>query len=98
MNNERLMKILLSPVVSEKSAMAADANRQYAFKVVPDATKREIGAAVEKLFEVEVDRVQVVNVKGKRKRTGMRQGKRKDWRKAYVRLKEGHDIDFAGGA
>jgi len=98
MNNERIMKVLLSPVVSEKSALAADANRQYAFKVVPDATKREIEAAVEKLFEVEVERVQVVNVKGKRKRTGMRHGKRKDWRKAYVRLKEGHDIDFAGGA
>lgn len=98
MNSERLMKVLLSPVVSEKSAKAADADRQYVFKVVPDATKREIGRAVEKLFEVEVERVQVVNVKGKRKRTSMRQGKRKDWRKAYVRLKEGHDIDFADGA
>ena len=59
MNNERLMKVLQGLVVSEKSAMAADANRQYVFKVVPDATKREIGRAVEKLFEVEVERVQV---------------------------------------
>ena len=98
MNQERLRKILLSPVVSEKSAMAADANRQFAFKVVPDATKRDIGLAVEKMFDVEVDSVRVINMKGKRKRFGAVQGKRKDWRKAYVRLKEGHDIDFTGGA
>jgi len=65
---------------------------------VPDATKREIGRAVESLFNVEVDQVQVVNVKGKRKRFAQRFGKRKDWRKAYVRLKPGHDIDFGGGA
>lgn len=98
MNQERLMKVLLGPVVSEKSAVIADANRQFTFRVAPDATKREIGRAVEKLFEVEVDSVRVVNMKGKRKRFGAMQGKRKDWRKAYVRLKEGHDIDFAGGA
>lgn len=98
MNDERLMNILLSPVVSEKSAIVADSNRQFTFKVVPDATKREIGRAVEKMFEVEVENVQVVNMKGKRKRFGALQGKRKNWRKAYVRLKEGHDIDFTGGA
>jgi large subunit ribosomal protein L23 len=98
MNEERLMQVLLSPLVSEKSAMAADANRQFTFKVVPDATKREIGKAVEKLFEVEVESVKVVNIKGKKKRFGSMMGKRKDTRKAYVRLKEGHDIDFAGGA
>jgi large subunit ribosomal protein L23 len=98
MNDERLMNILLSPVVSEKSAIVADSNRQFTFKVVPDATKREIGRAVEKMFEVEVANVQVVNMKGKRKRFGALQGKRKNWRKAYVRLKEGHDIDFTGGA
>jgi large subunit ribosomal protein L23 len=98
MNDERLMQVLLSPLVSEKSAMAADMNRQFTFRVLPDATKREIGKAVEKLFEVEVQSVQVVNVKGKKKRFGAMQGKRKDTRKAYVRLKEGHDIDFAGGA
>jgi large subunit ribosomal protein L23 len=98
MNEERLMKVLLGPVVSEKAANLADANGQYTFRVVPDATKREIGAAVESLFDVEVDSVQVVNIKGKRKRFGQRQGKRKDWRKAYVRLKSGHDIDFGGGA
>jgi large subunit ribosomal protein L23 len=98
MNDERLMKILLSPVVSEKSAVVADANRQFTFRVATDATKREIGRAVEKMFDVKVDTVRVVNVKGKRKRFGAMQGSRKDWRKAYVRLKEGHDIDFAGGA
>jgi large subunit ribosomal protein L23 len=98
MNEERLMKVLLSPLVSEKSAIVADANRQYTFKVAADATKREIGAAVEKLFEVEVEAVRVINMKGKRKRFGVLQGCRKNWRKAYVRLKEGHDIDFSGGA
>jgi large subunit ribosomal protein L23 len=98
MNEDRLMKVLLGPVVSEKASIAAELNRQYAFRVLPDATKREIGRAVESLFSVEVDQVQVVNVKGKRKRFGQRAGKRKDWRKAYVRLKPGHDIDFGGGA
>jgi large subunit ribosomal protein L23 len=98
MNEERVMKVLLGPVVSEKAAAAADVNRQYVFRVVPDATKREIGRAVESLFSVEVDQVQVVNVKGKRKRFGQRFGKRNDWRKAYVRLKAGHEIDFGGGA
>jgi len=98
MNQERLMKVLLGPIVSEKATLAADASAQYAFRVAPDATKREIGRAVESLFEVQVERVQVLNVKGKRKRFGQRMGKRKDWRKAYVRLMPGHDIDFGGGA
>jgi large subunit ribosomal protein L23 len=97
MNRERLMMVLLSPVVSEKAAMAAE-TQQYAFRVATDATKREIGRAVETLFEVEVDRVQVVNVKGKKKRFGQRPGTRQDWRKAYVRLKAGHSIDLGGGA
>jgi large subunit ribosomal protein L23 len=98
MNQERLMKVLLGPIVSEKAALAADASGQYAFRVAADATKREIGRAVEKLFDVKVDRVQVLNVKGKNKRFGQRLGKRKDWRKAYVRLQSGHDIDFGGDA
>jgi large subunit ribosomal protein L23 len=98
MNQERLMKVLLGPIVSEKAALAADASGQYAFRVAPDATKREIGRAVETLFEVKVDRVQVLNVKGKYKRFGQRLGKRRDWRKAYVRLQPGHDIDFGGDA
>jgi large subunit ribosomal protein L23 len=98
MNNERLMKVLLSPVVSEKSTIVADANNQYTFKVASDATKREIAKAVEKLFEVQVEDVKVVNVKGKQKRFGMIQGKRSDWKKAYIRLKAGSEIDFAAGA
>lgn len=97
MNKERLMMVLLSPVVSEKGAMAAE-NQQYAFRVATDATKREIGAAVEALFDVQVEGVQVLNVKGKKKRFGQRFGTRQDWRKAYVRLKPGHSIDFGGGA
>lgn len=98
MNKERLMKVLLGPVVSEKTTMAAETTGQYAFRVVGDATKREIGRAVELLFEVEVAGVQVVNVKGKQKRFGRTLGRRQDWRKAYVRLKPGHNIDFGAGA
>ena len=98
MNTERLFNVLLGPVVSEKSTVVADRNNQYVFRVVSDATKQEIGRAVEKMFEVEVDRVQVLNVKGKKKRFGSRPGRRSDTRKAYVCLKPGHDIDFGGGA
>jgi len=98
MNQERLMKVLLGPIVSEKAALAADKGGQYAFRVAPDATKREIGRAVESLFDVKVDQVRVLNVKGKQKRFGQRMGKRKDWRKAYVRLLPGYDIDFGGDA
>lgn len=98
MNNERLMKVLLGPVVSEKSSIVADANGQYTFRVTTDATKREIAKAVEKLFEVQVENVKVINVKGKNKRFGQIQGKRSDWKKAYVRLKAGSEIDFATGA
>ena len=92
------MKVILGPVVSEKAALAAEDSGRYAFRVAPDATKREIGRAVELLFEVKVDCVQVINMKGKNKRFGRRLGKRPNWRKAYVRLKPGHDIDFGGGA
>lgn len=95
MNQERLMNVLLSPLVSEKSANLADSARQVAFKVRTDANKTEITKAVELLFEVEVDKVRVINVKGKAKRFGALQGRRKDWKKAYVKLKEGHDITFA---
>ncbi|MBK1699891.1 50S ribosomal protein L23 [Thiococcus pfennigii] len=98
MNKERLSKVLLSPVVSEKASRGAETASQFAFRVTPDATKREIARAVEAMFGVAVDRVQVLNVKGKAKRFGRLQGKRKDWRKAYVRLMPGHDIDFGGGA
>jgi len=88
----------LAPLVSEKSAGLADESNQFAFKVTTDATKPEISAAVEMLFEVEVEQVRVLNVKGKSKRFGQRMGKRADWKKAYVRLKAGQDINFAEGA
>ena len=92
MNDERLMRILLAPHVSEKSHMAAESN-QVVLKVRRDATKAEIRQAVELLFEVDVENVTVVNVKGKNKRFGMTRGRRKDWKKAYVRLSDGAQID-----
>ena len=98
MNKERLMKGLLSPVVSEKSAVAADKSNQFAFKVTTDATKAEIAQAVEVLFDVKVEQVRTINMKGKQKRFGAMLGRRNNWKKAYVRLQAGHDIDFAGGA
>ncbi len=79
MSKERLMTILLSPIVSEKSAMAADKANQFAFKVMPDATKPEIAKAVELMFDVKVDEVRTVNVRGKEKRFGARMGKRNCW-------------------
>ena len=97
-SEERLLKVLLAPNISEKATMAAEANNTIVFKVVKDATKAEIKAAVEKLFEVEVNGVRTLNVKGKTKRTGARFGRRADWKKAYVTLAEGSDIDFIGGA
>ncbi|GAC15975.1 50S ribosomal protein L23 [Aliiglaciecola lipolytica] len=96
-SEERLLKVLLAPHVSEKSTMAAEGNNAVVFKVVKDANKAEIKAAVEKLFEVEVSSVRTLNVKGKTKRHGQSFGKRSDWKKAYVVLKEGQDIDFVGG-
>lgn len=96
MNEERLMKVLLSPHVSEKSTRSADAHGQVVFRVVPDATKPEIKAAVEKLFKVDVEGVQVANLKGKRKSFGRIAGRRNHWKKAYVKLKAGQDIDFLG--
>ena len=96
MNQERLMKVLLRPHISEKSAMSADTNRQFVFRVLDNASKPEIKQAVEKMFEVEVDHVQVVNVKGKTKRFGATPGKRINWKKAYITLKPGFDIEFAG--
>jgi large subunit ribosomal protein L23 len=95
-NEERLLKVLLAPHVPEKATLAAETNNTVVLKVVKDANKEEIKAAVEKLFEVEVDSVRTLNVKGKTKRSGSSFGKRKDWKKAYVVLKEGQNIDFAG--
>jgi large subunit ribosomal protein L23 len=96
MNTERLMKILLSPVISEKSTRLADANRQFVFKVLPGASKPEIRKAVELMFDVKVSGIQVANVRGKTKRHGQTEGRRASWKKAYVTLAEGHDIDFMG--
>jgi large subunit ribosomal protein L23 len=98
MNKERLMQVLLSPVVSEKSTNIADAGRQFAFRVASDATKPEIRKAVEMMFDVKVEQVRVVNIKGKAKRFGHVMGRRNGVRKAYVKLAEGHDIDFGAGA
>ncbi len=90
-----LASVLLSPIVSEKNTIAAEDNNRFVFKVQKVATKLEIKKAVEMMFDVEVDSVQVLNVKGKVKRFGRSLGKRSDWKKAYVKLKSGHDIDFA---
>ena len=97
MNDERLMSILVAPHVSEKSTRIADGSNQVAFRVRTDARKPEIQQAVEKMFNVEVESVSVLNVKGKNKGfRGGNRGRRPSWRKAYVRLKDGHDIDFVG--
>ncbi|MGC1954997.1 MAG: 50S ribosomal protein L23 [Gammaproteobacteria bacterium] len=97
MNEQRLMQLLLAPHISEKGTRIADAHRQVAFKVMRSARKPEIRRAVERMFNVEVQRVHVINVKGKRKSFAKRPGRRPDWKKAYVTLKPGHDIDFLGG-
>jgi len=96
MNEERLLKVLLAPHVSEKATMATETSNTVVFKVLKDASKAEIKAAVEKLFEVEVNSVRTLVCKGKTKRHGQSFGKRSDWKKAYVMLKEGQDIDFVG--
>lgn len=94
MNNHRIMSILLAPHVSEKSSLVADKSRQFVFRVLPSATKPEIKTAVESLFKVDVSSVTVTNVKGKRKKFRQALGRRQDWKKAYVSLKEGQDINF----
>ena len=95
MNNDRLCQVLLSPRVTEKSTRVGEDGNQYVFHVINDASKQEVKGAVEMLFEVNVESVRIVNVKGKSKAFRMRAGKRSDWKKAYVVLKEGQDIDFA---
>ena len=94
---ERLMQVLLAPQISEKATYIADKNEQVIFRVASDATKPEVKAAVELLFKVEVKAVQVANVKGKEKRFGKMIGRRKGWKKAYVCLKPGQEINFAAG-
>lgn len=99
-NTERLAQVILAPVISEKSTLIGEKNNQYTFHVASDATKPEIKAAVELLFstkehKIEVLSVQVSNVKGKQKRFGRFIGRRNHWKKAYIRIKEGQEIQFA---
>ncbi|HVE49039.1 MAG TPA: 50S ribosomal protein L23 [Casimicrobiaceae bacterium] len=90
-----MMTVLLAPVISEKATYIADKHEQVIFRVAPDATKPEVKAAVELMFKVDVDRVQISNVHGKEKRFGRNMGKRRNWKKAYVCLKAGQEINFA---
>lgn len=95
---ERLLTVIRAPHISEKSTLVAETNNTIVFKVAKDATKAEIKAAVEQLFEAKVDSVRTLVVKGKTKRTGYRLGRRSDWKKAYVKLAEGTEIaDFLSG-
>jgi large subunit ribosomal protein L23 len=94
---DRLLQVIVAPQITEKATRIADKNQQIAFKVRTDATKPEIKAAIELVFKVEVDSVTVINVAGKTKRVGRTMGRRQDWKKAYVSLKPGQEINFAAG-
>lgn len=94
-NQYQLANVLQAPIISEKSTIIADQNKQFVFKVQKQATKKQIKSAVELMFGVKVDAVRVLNVKGKEKRFGRMLGQRSDWKKAYVKLKPGHDIEFS---
>ncbi|MBK7015489.1 MAG: 50S ribosomal protein L23 [Sulfuritalea sp.] len=96
-NPERLLQVLVAPQISEKATYVADKNEQVVFIVTPDATKPEVKAAVEMLFKVQVESVQIANLKGKVKRSGRSIGRRSDIRKAFVCLKPGQEINFAEG-
>jgi large subunit ribosomal protein L23 len=95
MNQERLYQVIKAPHITEKAATASETSNQFAFRVAIDANKLEVKHAVEKLFDVKVERVQLLKMKGKKKRNRFGDVKKSDWKKAYVRLAEGHDIDFA---
>jgi large subunit ribosomal protein L23 len=97
-NAERLATVLLAPVVSEKGTFIAEKHEQVIFRVQQDATKPEVKAAVEAMFKVEVESVQIANVGGKQKRFGRFTGRRRNWKKAYVSLKPGQEINFAAEA
>ncbi|MCP1676550.1 large subunit ribosomal protein L23 [Natronocella acetinitrilica] len=97
MSQERIFKVLLAPHVSEKTERSADGANQVVFRVVKDASKQEIKRAVEELFDVKVRNVQTVLMKGKSKGFGRIRGRRSDWKKAYVALEAGQEIDFLGG-
>ena len=96
MNQERMHKIIVSPHVSEKGSLLADEQNQHVFKVLSTATKIEVKEAVEGMFKVKVEKVRILNTKGKVKRFSGRMGKRSDMRKAYVTLMADNDIDFSG--
>ena len=96
MNPERVFKVLLAPHISEKSTMASEQSNQYVFKVALDASKFEIRKAVEQLWDVKVTSVQTSIVKGKKKRFGRLEGRRSNWKKAYVSLADGQELDFLG--
>lgn len=96
MNSERLLMVLREPHTSEKTTLLAEKYKQFTFKVLTSATKEEIKRSIETLFKVKVKNVSVANVKGKRKRFRQLSGKRNDWKKAYVALESGYDIDFTG--
>lgn len=95
MNNERLYKVILGAHISEKASVIADEVNQFAFKVAKDATGPEIREAVEKIYDVEVKKVSVINVKGKVKKTIRGTSRKPSWKKAYVSLAAGQDIDFS---
>jgi len=95
MNQERVFQVLMGPHVSEKAAVVADSNNQFVFRVAVDATKLEIKRSVEQLFKVKVENVRTLRVKGKVKRNRFGYSTKPTWKKAYVRLQAGQDIDFA---
>ena len=97
-NSERLMQVLIAPQVSEKTTFVGEKNNQWVFRVLSDATKPEIKAAVELMFKVQVEGIQTLNVRGKEtKRSGRAVGHRRSWKKAFVSLKAGQEISFAPG-
>lgn len=93
-NLYQLAGVIVAPIISEKSSNAADKDRSFVFKVQQNATKLHVKASIELMFKVKVDSVRVLNVKGKEKKFGRSIGKRSDWKKAYVKLKSGYDIEF----
>jgi large subunit ribosomal protein L23 len=95
-NTDKSLQTVLAPQITEKATMIADKNNQIAFKVTKYATKSEVKMAIETMFKVEVDSVNILNIKGKTKRSRTGMGKRNDWKKAYVCLKPGQEINFTG--
>ena len=95
MNDQRILHILKSPHISETASLLGDSANQHVFKVATDAKKGEIREAVEQLFNVKVASVRTINMNGKAKRQGQRRGRRSNWKKAYISLEQGHEIDLA---